>query len=75
MLKSYQRMGCFPKLEGIPDMVVDFVRRAVSLPEGTLLSHASKRTAEQHRTWVRRRIGVRYDGKRARQLSRGDDPR
>jgi hypothetical protein len=65
MLKSYQRMGCFPKLEEIPEMVVDFVRRAAGLPEGTLPVYASKRTAEQHRTWVRRRAGVRYDGKRA----------
>ncbi|WP_246102338.1 hypothetical protein [Streptomyces piniterrae] len=29
MLKSYQRMGCFPKLEDVPAMVVDFVRRQV----------------------------------------------
>ena len=36
MLKSYQRMGCFPKREEIPEMVVDFVRRAAGLPEGTL---------------------------------------
>ncbi|MGW0535665.1 DUF4158 domain-containing protein [Streptomyces sp. NPDC003032] len=35
-LKSYQRMGCFPKLEEIPEIVVDFVRRAVDLPEGTV---------------------------------------
>ncbi|MFF1379047.1 DUF4158 domain-containing protein [Streptomyces sp. NPDC058308] len=34
MLKSYQRMGCFPKLAEIPDMVVAFVRRGVELPEG-----------------------------------------
>ena len=40
ILKSYQRMGCFPKREEIPDMVVDFVRRAVDLPEGTLPLYA-----------------------------------
>jgi hypothetical protein len=28
MLKSYRRMGCFPALEDVPEMVVDFVRRA-----------------------------------------------
>src|ERR1019366_641606 len=70
MLNSYQRMGRFPKQEEIPDIVVDFVRRAAGLPEGTLLVYASKRTAEQHRTWVRRRAGVRYDGKQARELAR-----
>ena len=40
ILKSYKRMGCFPKREEIPDMVVDFVRRAVDLPEGTLPLYA-----------------------------------
>jgi hypothetical protein len=29
MLKSYRRMGSFPALEDVPEMVVDFVRRAV----------------------------------------------
>ncbi|MFI1030080.1 DUF4158 domain-containing protein [Streptomyces sp. NPDC020951] len=33
MLKSYRRMGCFPALEDVPEMVVDFVRRAVELPD------------------------------------------
>jgi TnpA family transposase len=70
MLKSYQRMGCFPKREEIPDMVVDFVRRAVDLPEGTLPFYASEKTAKNHRSLVRQRVGVRYDGKRARELAR-----
>src|SRR5690348_13050031 len=70
MLKSYQRMGCFPKRVEIPDMVVDFVRRAVDLPEGTLPFYASEKTAKNHRTLVRQRVGVRYDGKRARELAR-----
>ncbi|MFI2458256.1 DUF4158 domain-containing protein [Streptomyces sp. NPDC019539] len=34
MLKSYQRMGCFPALEDVPEQVVEFVRRQVELPEG-----------------------------------------
>nr|WP_222109798.1 DUF4158 domain-containing protein [Streptomyces cupreus] len=41
-LKSYQRMGCFPKLDEIPDTVVDFVRRAVDLPEGTVPKAANQ---------------------------------
>ncbi|TDC23294.1 DUF4158 domain-containing protein [Streptomyces sp. 8K308] len=49
MLKSYQRMGCFPKLEDVPIMVVDFVRRQVELPEGTLPVYQAeaRRIAEQ----------------------------
>ncbi|MER5932984.1 DUF4158 domain-containing protein [Streptomyces sp. NPDC002054] len=34
-LKSYQRMGRFPRPEEYPEAVVDFVRRAVELPEAT----------------------------------------
>ncbi|WP_433257545.1 DUF4158 domain-containing protein [Streptosporangium sp. CA-135522] len=69
VLKSYQRMGCFPRREEVPDVVVDFVRRVVDLPEGTLPVYASERTAQQHRTQVRRRTGVVYDDVRARALA------
>ena len=64
MLKSYQRMGCFPKLEDVPEMVVDFVRRAVELPEGTLPAYRAERTAKHHRGLVRKQVGVMYDRRR-----------
>ncbi|MFE1790894.1 DUF4158 domain-containing protein [Streptomyces sp. NPDC059525] len=67
-LKSYQRMGCFPKLDEIPDTVVDFVRRAVDLPEGTVLRVAN-RTAERQRTAVRQRTGLIYDKAKARKIA------
>ncbi|EDY52899.1 DUF4158 domain-containing protein [Streptomyces clavuligerus] len=51
MLKSYQRMGCFPKLEDVPEMVADFVRRQVGLPEGTLAVYRAGKTAKNHRAW------------------------
>ncbi|WP_328954010.1 DUF4158 domain-containing protein [Kitasatospora purpeofusca] len=35
-LKSYQRMGCFPKAYDVPEQVLEFVRRAAELPEDTL---------------------------------------
>jgi hypothetical protein len=68
-LKSYQRMGCFPKPHDIPDQVIEFVRRATDLPEDTLPAYASGRTAERHRSWVRERCGMRYDGPAARMLA------
>ncbi|MFB8037835.1 DUF4158 domain-containing protein [Streptomyces sp. NPDC056004] len=34
MLKSYQRMGCMPKRDEIPETVVDFVRRATVSSSG-----------------------------------------
>jgi hypothetical protein len=69
MLKSYQRMGCLPKLEDVPEMVVDFVRRAVELPEGTLPLYRASKTAKNHRGLVRQRVGVVYDQAEARRNS------
>ncbi|MCX4789714.1 DUF4158 domain-containing protein [Streptomyces sp. NBC_01221] len=68
MLKSYRRMGCFPALEDVPEMVVDFVRRAVELPEGTLPVYRAERTAKHHRGLVRKQAGVTYDQAKARQI-------
>ncbi|MGK3945137.1 hypothetical protein [Streptomyces sp. RP5T] len=50
-------MGCFPKGYDVPDQVVEFVRRAVQLPESTLSVYASGRTAEEYWSWVRERCG------------------
>ncbi len=66
MLKSYQRMGCFPKLEEVPVMVVDFVRRQVELPEGTLPVYQAQKTAKNHQGLVRKRVGVLYSQAEAR---------
>ncbi|WP_373559103.1 DUF4158 domain-containing protein [Streptomyces sp. SA15] len=51
ILKSYQRMGCFPKLQGVPEMVVDFVRRAVELTEGTLPLYRAVKTPRTTGAW------------------------
>ncbi|MFJ9683683.1 DUF4158 domain-containing protein [Streptomyces sp. NPDC101194] len=67
-LKSYQRMGRFPKLDEIPDTIVAFVRRAVGLPEGTV-PRAANRTAERQRTAVRQRTGLSYDKAKARKIA------
>lgn len=68
-LKSYQRMGRFPKPDEYPEMVIDFVRRAVELPEGTTALWATGRTAERQRTEVRRWVGATYDQARARRIA------
>ncbi|MFD9569090.1 DUF4158 domain-containing protein [Streptomyces sp. NPDC059982] len=68
-LKSYQRMGCFPKAHDVPDQVVEFVRRAAELPEVTLPVCGSERTAKSQRSMVRQRCQVRYDGPAARALA------
>ncbi|WP_331754319.1 Tn3 family transposase (plasmid) [Streptomyces sp. NBC_00012] len=69
MLKSYQRMGCFPKLEDVPEQVVEFVRRQVELPEGTLPVYQAEKTAKNHRGVIRKRVGVLYDQAQARRIA------
>ncbi|MGW3728418.1 DUF4158 domain-containing protein, partial [Streptomyces sp. NPDC000851] len=69
MLKSYQRMGCFPRLEDVPEKVVDFVRRAGELPESTLPLYQAVKTAKNHRGLVRQRVGVVYDQAEARRIA------
>ncbi|MFE7245386.1 DUF4158 domain-containing protein [Streptomyces sp. NPDC057580] len=68
-LKSYQRMGCFPKVEIIPEAVAEFVRRAVELPEGTLAVYRAAKTMKNHLGLVRQRVGVAYDQGRARRIA------
>lgn len=68
-LKSYQRMGRFPKPDEYPEMVVDFVRRTVELPEGTLPLYEMGRTAERQRTEVRQLVGTKYQQSQARQIA------
>ncbi|WP_234382375.1 hypothetical protein [Streptomyces sp. XY332] len=53
-------MRRFPKLDEFPYMVVDFIRRLVGLPEGTRPSYAADKTAKNHRSLVRKRLGAKY---------------
>ncbi|MFI5652862.1 Tn3 family transposase [Streptomyces anulatus] len=69
LLKSYQRMGCFPRWEEVPETVADFVRRAVELPEGLVAGHGADKTAKNHRSLVRQRVGVTYDAGQARKVA------
>ncbi|SCF56528.1 protein of unknown function [Streptomyces sp. Ncost-T10-10d] len=62
-------MGCFPRVEDIPEAVAEFVRRAVELPEGTLAVYRAAKTMKNHRGLVRQRVGVAYDQGQARQIA------
>ncbi|MFB7552695.1 hypothetical protein [Streptomyces sp. NPDC056154] len=68
-LKSYQRTGRFPKPNESREILVDFVRHAVELPEETVPLWAAGRTAERQRTEVRRRVGATYDQAEARRIA------
>jgi hypothetical protein len=65
-LKSYQRLGYFPKLEDVPPVIVDHVRGGLGLGEEVLAAHESPRTAKWHRQVVREFIGVVYEPAKVR---------
>jgi len=65
-LKSYRRLGYFPKLEDVPDLVVGHVRDALKLPVGIVPEVDADRTAKRHRDLVRKRLGVKYNSAQAR---------
>ncbi|MFE3583288.1 Tn3 family transposase [Streptomyces vinaceus] len=70
-LKSHQRMVCCLKWEGVPEQVLELLRRDLELPESTMSVYSSQRTVKGWRSLVRDRCGVRYDGPAARKLAEG----
>ncbi|MFF6851766.1 DUF4158 domain-containing protein [Streptomyces antimycoticus] len=68
-LKCYQKLGYFPKAAEVPGTVVEHVRGALELPEGTGPHYESANTAKLHRKLVRERHGISYDQERARQIA------
>jgi TnpA family transposase len=65
-LKSYRRLGYFPKLEDVPDAVVEHVRDALNLPASVAAEVDAVRTAKRQRDLVRKRLGVKYNSAQAR---------
>ncbi|MEU8148869.1 DUF4158 domain-containing protein [Nonomuraea sp. NPDC048901] len=61
-------MGCFPKLADVPEMVAEFVRRVVELPEGTIPVHA-RRAPANSTGLIRQRVGLTYDQAQARKVA------
>ncbi|TDC50519.1 DUF4158 domain-containing protein [Actinomadura sp. KC345] len=68
-LKSYQRLGYFPKVEDVPAVVVDHVRGVLGLDQDVELERAATRSAKRHREFVRQRLGVAYEAAWVRQVA------
>jgi hypothetical protein len=68
-LKSYQRLGYFPKVEDVPAVVAGHVRGALGLDADVELERAAVRSAKRHREFVRKRLGVTYEAARVRQVA------
>lgn len=65
-LKSYQRLGYFPRLDEVPQVIVEHVRDALCLPAHVAAEVDAPRTAKRHREAVRARLGVKYDAAQVR---------
>lgn len=68
-LKAYQRLGYFPKLPEIPDVVVDTVRGVLGLADGVSAETDADRTAKRHRQFVRDYLGVKYEAAKVRAVA------
>ncbi|WP_327104213.1 hypothetical protein [Nonomuraea glycinis] len=65
-LKSYRRLGYFPKLKDAPDAVVEPVRDALNFPASVAAEVDAVRTAKRQRDLVRKRLGLEYNAAQAR---------
>ncbi|MBE3014024.1 DUF4158 domain-containing protein [Microbispora sp. NEAU-D428] len=68
-LKSYQRLGHFPKITEVPVAVAGHVRGALGLADEVELRQAASMTASRHRAFVRQRMGVSYEAARVRRVA------
>lgn len=68
-LKCFQRMGRFPKQDEVPEVVIDHVRWCLDLDVDVFPAYGSDRTQRDHRGLIRKRVGVVYDPKKAREVA------
>jgi TnpA family transposase len=69
LLKSYQRLGYFPKVQDVPPAVVRHVGSCLGLGPGVGFEQAAERTGKRHREFVRARMKVTYDSARVREVA------
>jgi Domain of unknown function (DUF4158) len=69
LLKSYQRLGYFPKVQDVPPAVVRHVSGCLGLGPGVEFGPAAERTGKRHREFVRARMKVTYDSARVREVA------
>ncbi len=67
--KCFGRLGYFPRLEDVPDVVVGHIRRDLGLGEDVGAVYDSDRTRGSHRTLIRRRSEVVSDMPAARAVA------
>ena len=64
LLKTFQRLGYFPKLGTIPPAIVNHLKKELSLPENQSFETENPRTHNRHRHLIRSQIKVnKFDKK------------
>jgi hypothetical protein len=53
LLKTFQRLGYFPKFTDIPKSLVNHIRFTLGLPEDISVGYEQSRTMYRHRTAIR----------------------
>jgi hypothetical protein len=69
LLKSFQRLGYFPRLGEIPASIVDHTRGAAGLEDDVTVTMESRRTMKRHRAFIRERLGIVHEPTRVAQLA------
>ncbi len=69
LLKAFQRLGYFPKLEEIPVAVVNHIRTCLCLPLETVLGYDHPRTMYRHHQAIREYLRVIPFNNQARHLA------
>ena len=68
LLKTFQRLGYFPKLSSIPVPIVNYIRDSLNLPEEMDLGYDQSRTLYRHRKAIRSYLKVTSFDAQARHL-------
>jgi hypothetical protein len=69
LLKSYQFLGYFPRLEVMPTVVVEHLRDVLGLRGGVAATYEVDHTGKRHRDYVRDRLGVMWQPARVRGIA------
>ena len=68
LLKTFQRLGYFPKLSEIPTQLVEHIRHSLNLPDKIKLGYDQNRTLYRHKKVIRSYLNVTSFEKEARHL-------
>ncbi len=67
VLKSFQRLGYFPKIEQIPLSIINHIKKILSLSEQLSIGYVNPRTYYRHQHLIREKIKVKKFDKEAQE--------